>query len=104
MTQTHLADKDNLKKTGHNILNNLKSIKKLTIYEEIAQLESPELGGPPAMVEFSDQGRSWEAARDLWDPWGGSQGTELRAENWDWEIKTLRFKSEGRGASLVAQW
>ena len=38
MTQTHLAKKDNLKKTGHNILNNLKSIKKLTIYEEIAQL------------------------------------------------------------------
>ena len=38
MTQTHLAKKDNLKKTGHNILNNLKSIKKLTKYEEIAQL------------------------------------------------------------------
>lgn len=42
MTQTHLADKDNLKKTSHNILNNLKSIKKLTIYGETAQLESPE--------------------------------------------------------------
>ena len=50
MTQTHLADKDNLKKTSHNILNNLKSIKKLTIYGETAQLESPESGGPPAVV------------------------------------------------------
>lgn len=58
MTQTHLADKDNLKKLAAHILKNLKSIKKLTIYGETAQLESPESGGPPALVELSDQGGS----------------------------------------------